>query len=76
MSEELRRGTVQLSTGAWYDPENPALEKSMYVHGNPNVLTRNARTSRLAQGSTGRRTAVEVERFAGPLPPVKPFDPP
>ena len=30
------------------------------VHGNPNVLTRDAGTSRLAQGCTGQLTAVEA----------------
>ncbi|MBO0737012.1 MAG: molybdopterin-dependent oxidoreductase [Alphaproteobacteria bacterium] len=76
LSEELRPGVVQLSTGAWYDPEDPELENPMCIHGNPNVLTRDAGTSRLAQGSTGQLTAVQVERFDGPLPPVKAFDPP
>jgi len=46
------------------------------VHGNPNVLTRDVGTSRLAQGCTGQLTVVEIERFDGPLPPMKAFDPP
>ena len=54
LSEALRPGVVQLSTGAWYDPEDPAAEKPLCVHGNPNVLTRDAGTSRLAQGCTGQ----------------------
>ena len=32
-------GVVQLSTGAWYDPDDPAAER-LCVHGNVNVLTR------------------------------------
>ena len=76
LSEALRPGTVQLSTGAWYDPEDPSSEKPMCVHGNPNVLTRDAGTSKLAQGCTGQLAAIEIERFDGPLPPVKAFDPP
>jgi len=76
LSDALRPGVVQLSTGAWYDPEDPAAEMPLCVHGNPNVLTRDAGTSRLAQGSTGQLTLVEIERFAGPLPPIKAFDPP
>jgi biotin/methionine sulfoxide reductase len=46
------------------------------VHGNPNVLTRDIGTSRLAQGCTGQLSAVEIERYDGPLPPVRAFDPP
>jgi len=76
LSEALRPGVVQLSTGAWYDPDDPAAEKPLCVHGNPNVLTRDAGTSRLAQGCTGQLCLIEIERFEGPLPPVKAFDPP
>jgi biotin/methionine sulfoxide reductase len=76
LNEALRPGVVQLSTGAWYDPEDPSSEKPMCVHGNPNVLTRDAGTSKLAQGCTGQLTVIEIERFEGPLPPVKAFDPP
>ena len=76
LSEALRPGVVQLSTGAWYDPEDPAAETPFCVHGNPNVLTRDAGTSRLAQGCTGQLCLVEIERFDDALPPVKAFDPP
>jgi biotin/methionine sulfoxide reductase len=76
LSEALRPGVVQLSTGAWYDPEDPSGEKPICVHGNPNVLTRDAGTSKLAQGCAGQLTVIEIERFDGPLPPVKAFDPP
>ena len=65
LSDALRPGVVQLATGAWYDPEDPAAETPLCVHGNPNVLTRDAGTSRLAQGCTGQLTLVEIERFDG-----------
>ena len=76
LSDALRPGVVQLSTGAWYDPEDPDADNPLCVHGNPNVLTRDVGTSRLAQGCTGQLTVVEIERFDGPLPPMKAFDPP
>jgi biotin/methionine sulfoxide reductase len=76
LSDALRPGVVQLSTGAWYDPEDPDADRPLCVHGNPNVLTRDVGTSKLAQGCTGQLTLVEIERFHGPLPPVKAFDPP
>ena len=80
LSGALRPGVVQLSTGAWYDPENPpeapGADNPICVHGNPNVLTRDAGTSKLAQGCTGQLTVIEIERFDGPLPPVRAFDPP
>ena len=76
LTTDIRPGVVQLPTGAWYDPEDPAEDGSLCVHGNPNVLTRDAGTSRLAQGCTGQLTTVEVERFTGNLPPIKAFTPP
>ena len=76
LTEEVREGVVQLPTGAWYDPEDPSEEKPLCVHGNPNVLTRDVGTSSLAQGCTGQLTTVEVERFAGNLPPIQAYEPP
>jgi biotin/methionine sulfoxide reductase len=76
VSEDIRPGVVQLPTGAWYDPEDPAEDNPLCVHGNPNVLTRDVGTSRLAQGCTGQLTTVEVECFTGNLPPIRAFTPP
>ncbi len=76
LSDTLRPGVVQLSTGAWYDPDDPAADAPLCVHGNPNVLTSDAGTSRLAQGCTGQLCLVEIERFDGPPPPIRAFDPP
>src|SRR3954452_10205562 len=76
LSEVLTPGVVQLATGAWYDPEDPAAEMPLCVHGNPNAVTRDAGTSRLAQGCTGQLCLIEIERFNAPPPQVKAFDPP
>ncbi len=78
LSEDIRPGVVQLPTGAWYDPApDPRMPgRAFCVHGNPNVLTRDVGTSSLAQGCTGQLTAVQVRRHAGPLPPIRAFDPP
>jgi biotin/methionine sulfoxide reductase len=76
VTDGIRPGVVQLPTGAWYDPEDPADDNPLCVHGNPNVLTADIGTSALAQGCTGQLCAVEVERFAGNLPPIRAFDPP
>jgi biotin/methionine sulfoxide reductase len=76
LTEQIRQGVIQLPTGAWYDPEDPEDDKPLCVHGNPNVLTRDVGTSRLAQGCSGQLTTVQVERFTGNLPPIQAFDPP
>jgi biotin/methionine sulfoxide reductase len=76
LSEDVAPGVVQLPTGAWFDPLDPDDPVPFCVHGNPNVLTRDAGSSALAQGCTGQHTAVQVERFTGPPPPVRAHEPP
>jgi len=76
LSDAIRPGVVQVSTGAWYDPEVPGDPDALCKHGNPNVLTPDRGTSRLGQGPTAHSCLVEVERFEGDPPPVTAFDPP
>ncbi|MDH6284215.1 biotin/methionine sulfoxide reductase [Prescottella agglutinans] len=76
LEDDVRPGVVQLSTGAWYDPLDPTDPDSMCVHGNPNVLTADVGSSRLSHGCTGQHVLVQIERFDGPLPPIRAFDPP
>ena len=76
VDDAVRRNVVQLSTGAWYDPLDPHDPDSLCVHGNPNVLTADRGTSKLGQGCTGQHALVEIERWTGPLPPIRAFDPP
>jgi biotin/methionine sulfoxide reductase len=56
-----------MATGAWLDQSDGEPER----HGNPNVLTLDVGTSRLTQGSSAQTALVEIERWAGPLPPVR-----
>ncbi|MEF2073773.1 molybdopterin-dependent oxidoreductase [Consotaella aegiceratis] len=76
LSDRLRPGVVLMATGAWYDPEDPARDGSMDKTGNPNVLTLDKGTSKLAQATAAQTALVEVEKWAGPLPPVTAYDPP
>lgn len=76
VSDEIRPGVVQLATGAWFDPHDSSDAPATCVHGNPNVLTRDVGTSRLAQGPSAMSTLVQVERFVGDPPPVRAFESP
>ena len=76
VTDDVRVGVVNLSTGAWFDPVDPADPNTPCAHGNPNVLTADIGTSRLAQGSTGQHVLVEVERVDGGAPPVRAHRPP
>ncbi len=61
VSEDIRPRVVQASTGAWFTPIDDASPPTC-GHGNVNTVTRDAGTSRLAQGCTGQLCLVEVER--------------
>ncbi|MFQ3622856.1 MAG: molybdopterin-dependent oxidoreductase [Acetobacteraceae bacterium] len=76
VTEGILRGVVAMATGAWLDPLEPGVPGSLCVHGNPNVLTRDEGTSRLGQGPVAQSCLVEIERWRGPLPPVRVHAPP
>jgi biotin/methionine sulfoxide reductase len=68
ISDAVRRDVVQLSTGAWFEPLDAEGGDMTCIAGNPNVLTLDRGTSRLAQGSVGQLCLVQVERFDGDAP--------
>lgn len=72
VSDDIRPGVIQISTGAWWDPDDNGLCK----HGNPNALTADIGTSSLGQGPTAHTCLVKIEKYDGALPPVQAFDPP
>jgi biotin/methionine sulfoxide reductase len=74
LADAIIAGVVKLSTGAWWDPLEFGVPGSLDKHGNPNVLTRDAGTSSLAQGCSAQSCLVQVERYEGPVPPVTAFD--
>ncbi|MGH8071197.1 MAG: molybdopterin guanine dinucleotide-containing S/N-oxide reductase [Candidatus Entotheonellia bacterium] len=76
VTEAIRPGVVQLATGAWFDPLDPAEIGSLDKHGNPNVLTLDKGTSKLAQCSVAQTVLVQVERFDSEPPPITVFEPP
>ncbi len=74
VSDAIRPGVVQLSTGAWYDPD--PLDPSFCHHGNPNVLTADRPSSSLSQGTTAQHALVEVTRWDSVLPQLTVDKPP
>jgi biotin/methionine sulfoxide reductase len=76
LTDDIRPGVIQISTGAWFDPLEPSAIGSLDKHGNPNVLTLDKGTSSLAQGPSAQTTLVQVEKFTGEPPRVTAFDPP
>lgn len=76
LSDALRPGVIQMSTGAWFDPATPGASGSLCKHGNVNVLTRDRGTSSLAQGCSAHACLVEVERYDEAQPEITAFQPP
>ena len=74
--DDVRPGVIRLSTGAWYDPAERGRPGTLEKHGNPNVLTPDRGTSKLAQGPIAHSALVEVALYEGEAPPVTAFDPP
>ncbi|MFY9239911.1 MAG: molybdopterin-dependent oxidoreductase [Roseovarius sp.] len=76
ISDQLRERVVQMSTGAWYDPDLLNNSNPLERHGNPNVLTHDIGASSLSQGTSAMTCLVEVERYDGALPEIEAFNQP
>lgn len=66
LTHDMLRSVAVLATGAWLDNQGGTC-----VHGNPNVLTQDIGTSRLAQCSAAQSCLVQIELFVGEPPPVR-----
>lgn len=73
VTDAVRPSVVQRSTGAWYDPLDPANPSGLCVDGNPNAFTRDNGTSKLAQGCAGQHALVQIARWTTSIPPVSPI---
>ena len=58
-----------------YDPLDAAEPNSLDKHGNPNVLTLDKGTSKLAQSPSAQTALVQVGRYEGEAPPITAFEP-
>jgi biotin/methionine sulfoxide reductase len=76
ITDDVRPGVIRLATGAWYDPDTPGEPGTLCRHGNPNVLTLDRGTSKLAQGPSAQTCLVEVELWSGAVPDVETLNPP
>jgi biotin/methionine sulfoxide reductase len=65
-------GVAVIATGAWYDPEPNGLDRG----GNPNALSLDVGTSRLAQGPSALSLLVEIEKWRAAPPPVRAYEAP
>ncbi len=65
-------GVAVMATGAWFDPDPSGLER----HGNPNALSRDVGTSRLAQGPSPLSLLVEISKYDAAAPQMRAHEAP
>ena len=58
LSEDIRQGVTQISTGAWLNIQD---DTGLCQQGNPNVLCLDKGTSKLGQGPIAHSCLVEIE---------------
>lgn len=75
VSDGLAKGSVKLSTGSWFDP-NDWGDIQYDKHGNPNILTLDVGSSTLGQGCSAHTCLVDVQKHTGELPTVTAYEPP
>ena len=61
IEETMSRGVLQIATGAWFDSD----DLNMCKRGNPNTVTHDLGTSKLAQGPAALSCLVKIEKFSG-----------
>ncbi|WP_375001431.1 molybdopterin-dependent oxidoreductase [Aeromicrobium sp. CTD01-1L150] len=66
--QDLHPRVALMATGGWWDPEQPGVHGSTCLQGNPNVLTSDVATSRLAQATAAQTCLVTIRREAAPIP--------
>lgn len=72
VSDDFPPGVVRIQEGAWYGPVGPEIG-ALDTYGDPNTLTLDVGSSRLAQAPSANTCIVEMERFEGEAPEVTAF---
>ncbi|WP_434360376.1 trimethylamine-N-oxide reductase TorA [Parasalinivibrio latis] len=76
VTEDYSAGVCRLHEGAWYSPLEGGKPGTICTFGDPNVLTMDKGTSKLAQATSAHTALVEIEKFTGKIPGVTGFDGP
>ncbi|MGL5397571.1 MAG: molybdopterin dinucleotide binding domain-containing protein, partial [Shewanella sp.] len=83
VSDRFPKGVVRIHEGAWYGPvgkdgsvEGGAEIGALCSYGDPNTLTLDIGTSKLAQACSAYTCLVEFEKYQGKVPKVSSFDGP
>ncbi|ADN76397.1 trimethylamine-N-oxide reductase TorA [Ferrimonas balearica DSM 9799] len=72
ISDNFPPGVVRIQEGAWYGPEGAEVG-SLDTYGDPNTLSMDIGTSKLAQATSANTCLVSIEKFTGKPPEVTAF---
>ncbi len=74
---DIRRATICLHEGSWYDPAEPGKVGSLDKQGSANTVTRDEPlSSSYAQATIAGTVVVQVEKYAHPAPAITAYDQP
>jgi biotin/methionine sulfoxide reductase len=76
ITHDVMPGVVVIRTGSWYDPMSPGTPMTPCKHGNPNVLTPDIGTSKIAQGPAAHSCLVNFEKYHGSPLKITAHEPP
>ncbi|WMC11870.1 trimethylamine-N-oxide reductase TorA [Oceanimonas pelagia] len=72
VSDHFPPGVVRIHEGAWYGPVDASIG-ALDTYGDPNTLTLDVGTSKLAQAPSANTCLVDIEKFTGEAPAVTSF---
>jgi len=72
VSEDYAPGVVRIYEGAWYGPVDETIG-ALDTYGDPNTLTQDIGSSKLAQATSANTCLVEIEKYQGEAPAVQAF---
>jgi biotin/methionine sulfoxide reductase len=73
VSDDIRSGVMQIATGAWWDPLFDNGGVTTCRHGNPNAVTLDKGTSKLAQGPSALSCLVQLELLSDSAPEIQAY---
>lgn len=76
VTKDIKSGTVRLTEGAWYTPDDRDKRRdgTMCINGNPNPLTTDRPASKLSNGNMANTALVNIEKYKEKAPRVYVFD--
>ncbi|HIF9077729.1 TPA: trimethylamine-N-oxide reductase TorA [Photobacterium damselae] len=73
VTDDYSAGVCRIHEGAWYSPLDGGKAGTICTYGDPNVLTLDIGTSKLAQATSAHTALVDIEKYTGPVPAVTGF---